>query len=72
MANARDGERFFDAAMVMNRTPISGWSLASVLLRFPFMTAKIIFAIHWEALRLWIKRCPVYDHPDKSTEVVAR
>ena len=54
MANARDGKRFFDAAMVMDRTPISGWSLASVLLRFRF------------------KRCPVYDHPDKNTEAVAR
>ena len=72
MANYRDGERIFDAAMMMKRKPISGRSLAGVLMRFPFMTAKIIFAIHWEALRLWLKRCPVYDHPDKSTEAVAR
>jgi DUF1365 family protein len=72
MANYRDGERIFDAAMLMERKPISAWSLASVLLRFPFMTVKIIVAIHWEALRLWLKGCPVYDHPDKSTEAVAR
>ena len=71
MANYQDGERIFDAAMVLSRKPISGASLAGVLLRFPFMTAKIIFAIHWQALKLWLKGVPVYEHPDKRSEVVA-
>ena len=26
---------------------------------------KVIAAIHWEALRLWIKRVPVSTHPRK-------
>jgi DUF1365 family protein len=72
MANSKDGERFFDATMILNRKRISGRSLAGVLLRFPFLTAKVIVAIHWEALRLWAKRCPVYIHPGKETEVVVR
>ena len=72
MSNSKDGKRFFDADMTLNRKRITGRSLAGVLLRFPFMTAKIIFAIYWEALRLWIKRCPVYTHPGKETKVVAR
>lgn len=72
MANSKDGKRFFDATLSLKRKQISGWSLAGVLLRFPFMTSKIIFVIYWEALRLWIKRCPVYAHPNKEKEVVAR
>ena len=72
MANARDGERFFEAGMTLARAEISGRSLAGVLLRFPFQTAKIIFAIHWEALRLWLKRCPVYTHPDKKQQAPVR
>jgi DUF1365 family protein len=71
MANSKDGRRFFDTAMVLNRRRISGWSLARVLLRFPLMTSKIILAIHWEALRLWTKRCPLYIHPGKEKEVVS-
>ncbi|MDA0282462.1 MAG: DUF1365 domain-containing protein [Planctomycetota bacterium] len=71
MANSKDGERFFDATMILDRKHISGWSLAGVLLRFPFMTAKVVVAIYWEALRLWAKRVPVYSHPGKDTEVVA-
>ena len=27
------------------------------------MTAKVAGAIYWEALRLWLKRNPFYDHP---------
>jgi len=40
--------------------------LRRVLLRYPAMTLQIITAIHWQALRLWLRRNPVYDHPDKT------
>ena len=72
MANAENGSRIFDAAINLNRRVIGAWSLAGVLLRFPLMTTKIIFAIHWEALRLWVKRCPLYMHPGKEKEVVSQ
>jgi len=29
------------------------------------MTAKVVAAIHFEALRLFLKRVPVFTHPDK-------
>jgi DUF1365 family protein len=72
MANEENGRRIFDAAMKLNRKAITGWSLARVLLRFPLMTTKIILAIHWEALRLWIKRCPLHVHPGKEKEIVSQ
>lgn len=66
MANSKDGKRFFDASMIMRRIEISTASLAGALARFPLITIKIIVAIHWQALRLWLKRCPVYAHPNKK------
>jgi DUF1365 family protein len=27
------------------------------------MTGKVIGAIYWQALRLWIKRTPFFEHP---------
>ena len=66
MENAREGRKLFDATLDFKRTEISTGSLARVLLVYPFMTLKIIAAIHWQALRLWLKRVPVYDHPDKN------
>ena len=65
MENARDGEKIFDATLNLERTEISATSLARVLVVYPLMTLKVIWSIHWQALRLWLKRVPVYDHPAK-------
>jgi len=58
----REGHTVFDATLALKREPISN----GVLLRFPLMTAKVIAAIHWEALRLWLKRIPFHTHPAKA------
>ncbi|WP_332309404.1 DUF1365 domain-containing protein [Pseudomarimonas arenosa] len=55
----------FDASLSLTRQPISAGNLAAQLLRFPAMTMQVVLGIHWQALRLWLKRNPVYDHPDK-------
>lgn len=69
MANSREGRRIFDASIMLSRTDIRGASLARVLMTFPFMTLKIITAIHWQALRLWFKGCPAYAHPKKRQKI---
>lgn len=63
----RGYEKLFDATLGLRRQAISGRSLALALLRFPWMTATIAIAIYWQALRLWLKGVPVFDHPTKST-----
>ncbi len=59
----RDGQREFDATLVLRRRPLNGASLARVLWRYPLMTAQVVGAIHWQAVRLWLKRNPIHDHP---------
>jgi len=54
---------FFDATLALEREPWTSRSLGRILLLHPWMTAKVIGAIHWEALRLFMKRVPVYTHP---------
>lgn len=68
MENLRSGRPFFDATMRLERRELSGSSLVHVLMRYPLMTAKVIGAIHWQALKLWAKGVPFYAHPKKRKE----
>ena len=65
MENAVPGGRFFDATLHARRRPIGAGPCASLLLRFPLVTVKVVAAIYWEALRLRWKGATFYDHPAK-------
>jgi DUF1365 family protein len=56
----------FDADLELERRPWTAREIRRVLLRFPFHTLKVITAIHWEALKLWLKHVPIFTHPAKS------
>jgi uncharacterized protein len=58
--------RFFDATLNLARRSVTAGELSSVWLRFPLITFKVIAMIHWQALRLWLKRMPVHAHPAKA------
>ncbi|MBM6550996.1 DUF1365 domain-containing protein [Marinomonas ostreistagni] len=53
----------FDATLSLRRETITKRSLASILWRYPWMTAKVVWGIYWQALKLFVKRVPVHDHP---------
>ena len=59
----KDKAVHMDATMVLKRCEISAGALNRIMLQFPWMTGKVAFSIYWQALKLWLKRNPVYDHP---------
>ncbi|UPT74342.1 MAG: DUF1365 domain-containing protein [Elusimicrobiota bacterium] len=63
MESFEKGALLFDATMPLRRVEITGASLALALARWPFMTLHVVLGIHWQALRLWLKKVPVYTHP---------
>jgi len=62
----RSGLTEFDATLALQRHELTGALLARVLYRYPMMTAQVVGAIHWQALRLWLRGNPIHDHPANS------
>lgn len=59
-----EGDRvIFQSSLRLERRPWTAPALRAQLLRFPWMTAQVIAAIHWQALRLLWKKVPVVHHP---------
>ena len=63
MQNHRGGEFMFDATLSLRREPLTAGALLRALAGYPLMTLKVIAAIHFQALRLWLKRTPFHTHP---------
>lgn len=68
MQNFESDSKLFDATLDLTRREISGTSLAAALLRFPCMSATVVGAIYWQALRLSLKRIPFHPHPARTLE----
>ena len=63
MENRRGDERVFEATLTLERRPLEGRELARALALRPAMTMQVVLAIHWQALRLWLRRARFYPHP---------
>jgi uncharacterized protein len=64
MTSLRQGSEIFSASLELRQRPLTGANLAGALLRWPFMTAKVVAAIYWQALRLKLKGVPFCPHPE--------
>lgn len=58
-----NGQRLFGGTLELSRRPWSAEWLRHALFHFPWVTAKTIMAIHWEAARLRFKKVPLLHHP---------
>lgn len=58
------------AAMSGERHDLTDADLLSAAAALPFLTLKVVAAIHWEALKLWLKRVPLTRHPSPAWEPV--
>ncbi len=65
MIDFENGSKLFDASLALKRREINQWALTDVLIKYPLMTAKVTSMIYWQALRLLLKKTPVFIHPKK-------
>ncbi len=60
------GTRTFDATLTLDRREWSAREIRRALFRHPWLTGKVIAAIHYQALRLFLKRVPFYPNPSNA------
>jgi DUF1365 family protein len=52
--------------------PYSARAMLAVFFRYRWMTAGVIARIHWQALRLWLKRVPFFAKPAPPPDPITR
>ncbi|TDU73126.1 hypothetical protein EI77_01594 [Prosthecobacter fusiformis] len=61
------GERVMLTSLTGHRRPLTDSALLACAFKYPLLTLRVIFLIHWHALRLWMKGLRVHrkaDQPD--------
>lgn len=64
LEDSKREQKQFDATLQLELHDITPQQLRSVLWRYPAMTAKVVGAIHWQALKLWLKGVPYIPKPN--------
>jgi DUF1365 family protein len=62
---SEDQKKVFDATLNLNRVTLNQTELMRVLLKTPVQTFSIVTGIYWQALKLLLKRMPLYHHPNR-------
>ncbi len=70
--NWKEDAKVFDASLTLQARPVNSASLTKTLKQFPLMTAKVTATIYYQALKLLLKRTPLYPHPDKILQPQTR
>jgi len=64
------GKRFFISTLSGSRKPLTDANLLLYFFSFPLITLKVITLIHWQALKLWLKKLPY--HKKESNKELQR
>jgi DUF1365 family protein len=67
MENRREGQKVFEADLALRRQPLDAGALRRHVLAFPWMSLRTLGAIYWQAMRLLLKRTPLYAHTTRQS-----
>jgi DUF1365 family protein len=63
ISETRDGAPLFDATLAGERRALTDGALLGHVLSMPWVTLKVVYAIHWEALKIWLRGAKYVSKP---------
>lgn len=67
-----DGQPLINTSISGTSRPLSRTNIMLALLRYPLMSLGVIFRIHWQAIKLWVKGVPFHSKPKPPELEVSR
>jgi uncharacterized protein len=67
----RDGDLMLVATQTGSRRPFATSTLVRESLRVPFQTLKVLGAIHWQALKIWLRGGRFHRKPEPPMKEVS-
>ena len=59
----KENERAMVATQRMKKIPMNDATLLKIFFTLPLMTLKVVAAIHWQALKIWVRGAKFYKKP---------
>jgi uncharacterized protein len=72
LENHDQSGRVFDASLVLSRRELTIGTAVRAVVRYPFMTGRVMAGIYWQAFCLWWKDVPFFPHPSTSKSTQPR
>lgn len=64
LETVQGSDTHMDATLALKRRELDSHSLRNILFQYPWMTAKVLASIYWQALKLGLKKTPFHTHPE--------
>lgn len=67
------GDCFFTSTLVEDsKVEYSSRNLLKIFFKYPFMSFMVMFRIHWQALRLFVKKAQFYKRPNPPKDLLTK
>ena len=67
--NFKDSNKIHEALLNLRKLEFNKTQLLKTVTQFPFITLRIVSAIHWQAVKLWLKGATFYPNPGKPKKI---
>ena len=67
--NFKDSKKIHEALLNLKKLELNKTQLLKTVAQFPFITLRVVSAIHWQAVKLWLKGATFYPNPGKPKTI---